>query len=100
MKRCFAYLIAIAAAGVVPSAVRAGYLIENIAYPAELRGGFLALTFTREGSLVVANRSGEIWIRQGDGAAGQAGSWRRFARGLDEPSGIIADSERDMYISH
>src|SRR5581483_791613 len=28
------------------------------------------------------------------------GAWRCYARGLNEPMGLIADSERDVYIAH
>lgn len=76
-------------------AARAGYLIENIPYPAEA-GGVSAVTFTPAGHLVIATRNGEIWIRGSDAGA----AWRRFARGLDEPMGLIADSERVMYVAH
>ena len=74
--------------------LRAGYKIENIAYPAELRGGIASVAFTPGGTLVIATRYGEIWMRRTDGA------WRLFARGLDEPMGLIADSERVVYVAH
>jgi mono/diheme cytochrome c family protein len=80
----------------LPVSLRAGYTIENVAYPAELRGGIAAVTFSPSGTLVIATRYGEIWMR----AAGASGGWRRFAQGLDEPMGIIADSERVVYVAH
>jgi len=75
---------------------QAGYVIENVTYPAELKGGISAVTFTPAGSLVVATRLGEIWIRNAEPKV----SWRRFARGLDEPMGLIADSETVIHIAH
>ncbi|MEO6244226.1 MAG: c-type cytochrome [Opitutaceae bacterium] len=75
------------------SPARAAYHIANIAYPAELRGGISAVAFTPAGSLVVATRHGEIWMRTG-------GAWRLFARGLDEPMGLVAESERAVYVAH
>ncbi len=72
----------------------AGYRIENVKYPAALRGGISAVTFTPRGTLVVATRYGEIWMRAPDGA------WHRFARGLNEPMGLVADSENLVYVAH
>jgi mono/diheme cytochrome c family protein len=77
---------------------RAGYHIENVSYPAELQGGISAVTFTPAGSLVIATRHGEIWIRRTGNATNSA--WRCFTRGLDEPTGLIADSETVIYIAH
>lgn len=73
----------------------AAYRIENVPLPAELRGGISAVTFTPAGSLVLTTRRGEIWIRSPDGPA-----WRRFATGLHEPMGVIADSDSAMYVAH
>jgi mono/diheme cytochrome c family protein len=81
---------------VCASVARAGYRIENVKYPAELRGGISAVTFTPSGTLVIATRFGEIWMRRG----GDNGTWHLFACGLDEPMGLIADSERDVYVVH
>ena len=87
-------LLATLAALLTP-ALHAGYTIENVPYPAEIRGGISSVTFTPAGSLVISTRLGEIWIRD---AARQA--WSRFARGLDEPMGLVADSERVIYVAH
>lgn len=78
----------------------AGYKIENVAYPAEMRGGILAVTFTPGGSLVVATRFGEVWVRSSEKEAKGPNAWRLFARGLDEPTGLVAESERVLYVSH
>jgi mono/diheme cytochrome c family protein len=91
-RRCTG-LFAIAAAGLVPAA-RAGYVIENVRYPEEIKAGISAVTFTPAGSLVIATRVGEIWMRTA------AGEWRRFARGFDEPMGLVAESETRVFIAH
>lgn len=76
------------------SALQAGYKIENIPYPPELRGGPASIAFTPSGTLVLATRYGEIWMRRPDG------TWKLFMRGLDEPMGIVAESERVVYVAH
>ena len=80
------------------SPARAGYRIEDVPYPAELRGGISAVTFTPSGALVISTRLGEVWIRSRE--AGGAESWRRFMRGLDEPMGLVAESEREIFVAH
>lgn len=74
--------------------LHAGYKIENIPYPAELRGGIASIAFTPSGTLVIASRYGEIWTRRSDGR------WQLFMRGLDEPMGLVAESDRVIYIAH
>ncbi len=73
---------------------RAGYRIENIPRPAELRGGIIAVGFSPTGTLVVTTRYGEVWMRT------TAGAWRCFARGLNEPLGLVVESDQVVYISH
>ncbi|MFM8336065.1 MAG: hypothetical protein ACKODK_10915, partial [Opitutaceae bacterium] len=80
----------------VPLVARAGYVIENVTLPAEMRGGIAAVAFTPGGSAVVATRLGEIWLRN----AGEPAAWRRFAGGLDEPMGLIAESDRVILVAH
>jgi mono/diheme cytochrome c family protein len=72
----------------------AGYRIENVTLPAELRGGIVGVAFTPSSTLVVTTRYGEIWMRPTDD------QWRRFARGLNEPLGLIAESDRVIYVAH
>jgi len=88
-----AALLVAAVAWLTPPA-RAGYRIENVPYPEPIKAGIAAVTFTPAGSLVIATRVGEIWIRD------TAGGWRLFARGLDEPLGIVAESETRVFIAH
>ncbi|MBL9212594.1 MAG: c-type cytochrome [Opitutaceae bacterium] len=91
--RGFTLRLAIALAGLVP-AVQAGYRIEDVPYPAEIKAGIAAVTFTPAGALVIATRVGEIWIRR------PSGDWRLFARGFDEPLGLVAESETRLFIAH
>ncbi len=72
----------------------AGYRIENVPRPAELRGGIVGVAFSPTGTLVVTTRYGEIWMRS------PAGAWRCFARGLSEPLGLVVESDRVVYVSH
>ena len=72
----------------------AAYRLENVALPVELRGGLAGVTFAPGGALVLATRLGEIWMRT------REGFWRCFARGLDEPMGLIAESEREVVVTH
>src|SRR5688500_8712512 len=82
---------------------RAGYHIENVKYPAEIRGGISAVTFTPTGQLVIATRLGEVWIRFATAdpvTSASSAQWRLFTRGLDEPMGLFAESDRVIYIAH
>ena len=73
---------------------RAGYRIENIPRPAELRGGIVGVAFSPAGTLVVTTRYGEVWMRS------TAGAWRCFARGLSEPLGLVVESDTVVYLAH
>jgi mono/diheme cytochrome c family protein len=73
---------------------RAGYRVENIPRPAELRGGIVGVAFSPAGTLVVTTRYGEVWMRS------TAGAWRCFARGLSEPLGLVVESDTVVYIAH
>ena len=74
---------------------KAGYRVETVVLPPELRGGISGVAFTPKGTLVLATRYGEIWMRDSDAAP-----WRRFAAGLDEPLGLVAESEEVIYVAH
>ncbi len=73
----------------------AAYHIESVPRPVEMRGGIAGVAFTPGGSLVASTRFGEIWMRDK-----QTKAWRRFARGLNEPLGIFAESEEVIYVAH
>ncbi len=86
-------LLALATLACAPVA-RAGYRIENIPRPAEMRGGIVGLGFSPTGTLVVTTRYGEVWMRSASGA------WRCFARGLNEPLGLVVESDRVVWVAH
>ncbi len=94
MSRSLRFALFVSIAAFTTLTARAGYRVENVKYPAELRGGISAVTFTPGGTLVVATRYGEIWMRS------PAGAWHLFARGLNEPMGVVADSEKIIYVAH
>ena len=76
-----------------PMASRA-YGVEDVGLPRQMVPEVSGLTFSPGGSLVVATRRGEVWIRDATTAA-----WRRFAYGLLEPFGIVADSDREVFVT-
>ena len=90
----FARLVCLGALLAFLPLARAGYRVENIPLPAELRGGISAVGFAPTGTLVVTTRYGEIWMRT------SAGAWRCFARGLNEPLGLVVESDRVVYVAH
>lgn len=94
VKRLLATLGLALAAACAPSA-HAGYKIENVPFPPSVKGGLLGVSFAPTGSLVIATRMGEIWIRDV-----KTSQWRRFMQGLDEPTGIVVESEKVIYVSH
>lgn len=77
------------------SALQAAYRVENVPLPEGLAGGIAGVGFTPAGSLVLTTRHGEVWIR-----SAPDGTWRRFAYGLNEPLGLVVESETTLYVSH
>jgi cytochrome c5 len=67
------------------------YRIETLPLPRHLIPEISGVAFTPKGSMVVTNRRGEVWIRE-------AGHWRRFASGLYEGFGVVANSESDVVV--
>ena len=95
MMRPSRFLALLVLAGLAGApAARAGYRIENVARPAEMRGGIVGIGFSPTGTLVVTTRYGEVWMRS------TAGAWRRFARGLNEPLGLVVESDRVVWVAH
>jgi mono/diheme cytochrome c family protein/glucose/arabinose dehydrogenase len=70
------------------------YRVERVDLPREMVPEVSGVAFTPTGALVVATRRGEVWMRDGVTSV-----WRLFARGLLEPFGVIADSDRDVYVT-
>ena len=76
-----------------PQDLSYAYRVETVELPRRMIPEVSGIAFTPRGSLVAVNRRGEIWIRSPDGR-----NWRRFARGLYEPFGVIADSDEVIYV--
>ena len=73
----------------------AEYRLETVDLPAGMSPEVSAIAFSPEGDLFVANRSGEIWRADRTGR-----NWRRFATGLNEPLGLLVDSNQTAYVMH
>ncbi len=69
------------------------YRVETLSLPQQMIPEISGIAFTPKGSLVVTNRRGEVWIRDVPGDA-----WRRFASGLYEGFGVVANSESDVVV--
>ena len=67
---------------------QAGYRIENVTYPSEIRGGISAVTFTPAGTLVIATRYGEVWMRSTSGPT--LSSSLKMGTTSDSSSGAVA----------
>ena len=87
-------ILSLAALTTLAGPLHAGYVLQNVPYPAEIRGGIYGVAFSPQGSLFLATRYGEVWVRN------SAGTWRKFMGGLDEPTGLVVESDRVVYISH
>jgi mono/diheme cytochrome c family protein/glucose/arabinose dehydrogenase len=70
------------------------YVTEDVMTPRQMVPEVSGVAFTPGGDLVAATRRGDVWIRDA-----KTGKWRRFAYGLLEPFGVIADSDRDVYVT-
>ena len=95
------YRLVVAAAAVVvhnfdlkPAAASRAYRTENVGLPRQMVPEVSGVGFTPAGSLVAVTRRGDVWMRDAKTA-----KWRRFAYGLFEPFSVIADSERDVYVT-
>lgn len=72
---------------------RSPYRVETLRLPQQMIGEVSGVAFTPKGSLVVTNRRGDVWIR------GYAdGAWRRFASGVYEGFGLVANDESDIVV--
>lgn len=70
------------------------YRVETIELPMQMGPDVSGVTFTPAGDLVAVNRHGEVWIRKT-----ADGTWRRFASGLFECFGVVAVSDREIYVT-
>ncbi len=71
------------------------YEIQEVALPPEMAPEISGVAFTPGGALVVVNRHGEVWLN----ANPPGPEWRRFAAGLHEPLGVLARSEREVWVT-
>lgn len=72
---------------------RSPYRVETLRLPQQMIGEVSGVAFTPKGSLAVATRRGEVWLRLNPG-----GQWRRFASGLYEAFGLVANDESDLVV--
>lgn len=72
---------------------RSPYRVETLELPQQMIGEVSGVAFTAKGTLVVTTRRGEVWMREQPG-----GRWHRFAHGLYEGFGVVANSESDVVV--
>jgi len=82
--------------------IPAGYSIETIETPAEIRFDVAGLAVHPSGAVAVATRLGEVWILPAEAAGGtpKGADWRRFATGLGEATGIYWDADDSILVAH
>jgi mono/diheme cytochrome c family protein len=68
------------------------FKVETLPLPRAMIPEVSGVAFTPQGTLVVTNRRGEVWMRNA------AGAWRRFATGLYEGFGLVAPSETEILV--
>lgn len=76
-----------------PMQSSSAYRIETLTLPRQMIPEISGISFTPKGSMVVTNRRGEVWIREA-----VSGQWRRFASGLYEGFGLVANDESDVLV--
>ncbi|MSU49364.1 MAG: c-type cytochrome [Opitutus sp.] len=69
------------------------YRVETLRLPQQMIGEVSGVAFTPKGSLVVTNRRGDVWIR-----GYKDGGWHRFASGVYEGFGLVANNESDIVV--
>lgn len=75
----------------VPGSEQFYYRLEGVSFPKGIVLEVGGMTFTRDGTLVVCTRRGEIWRRRGE-------KWSLFASGLHDPLGLWAEDPEDVAI--
>lgn len=95
MIRLFFILLGCALTAAVGEERSNTYEIEEIPLPAGMVPEISGVAFTPDGTLVVVNRPGEVWMTKNPAQ----GPWRRFAFGLHEPLGVLAISETEIYVT-
>ena len=69
------------------------YRVETLSLPRQMIPEISGVAFTPRGSMVATNRRGEVWIRHASN-----NEWRRFASGLYEGFGLVANSESEVFV--
>lgn len=72
---------------------RSPYRVETLALPQQMIGEVSGVAFTPKGTLVVTTRRGEVWMRDYPSER-----WHRFAYGLYEGFGLVANSESEVIV--
>lgn len=72
---------------------RSPYRVETLALPQQMIGEVSGVAFTPKGTLVVTTRRGEVWMREHPSER-----WHRFAHGLYEGFGVVANSESEVFV--
>lgn len=72
---------------------RSPYRVDTLSLPQQMIGEVSGVAFTPKGTLVVTTRRGEVWMRDYPSER-----WHRFAYGLYEGFGIVANSESDVIV--
>jgi mono/diheme cytochrome c family protein/glucose/arabinose dehydrogenase len=70
------------------------YVTQDVKTPRQMVPEVSGITFSPGGNVVAVTRRGEVWIRDA-----KTGGWRRFAYGLLEPFGVVAGTDRDVYVT-
>ena len=72
---------------------RSPYRVETLKLPQQMIGEVSGVAFTPKGTLVVTTRRGEVWMREYPSER-----WHRFAHGLYEGFGVVANSESEVIV--
>ncbi|MEY4939771.1 MAG: hypothetical protein RIQ93_1506 [Verrucomicrobiota bacterium] len=79
---------------VLTSAWAGSYRLEEVTLVPGMSPEISGLSFSPSGRLVVTNRHGEVWT-----CDPAKRDWLLFAFGLHEPMGVLAISDREIYVS-
>ena len=79
-----------------------GYSIVTVPTPETLEFAATGLDVNEAGDIAVATRFGEVWILPAEKSVGDiAGTdWRKFAEGLNEPTGLLYDVDGSILVAH
>ena len=69
-----------------------GYSIETIATPQDVYFHIAGLDIDKQGRVYCATRYGDVWILD-------KGKWTQFARGLQEPCGLVIDDDGSVVVT-